>query len=169
LHAFLTFMPLVGLACNVASQMTLSRLPLRLGHVRRQFISFGVGFAATTAGLIALLVSQPLPAPDVVGYMGFDLLSYVFLGFCFFHVINLNISSLRIRILKEYLRHAPAPLPDRVLLDRYNVRDMLDARLERLQSGNQIYLSGARYFAKAGGVSFIGGIFALLRRLLISH
>ncbi len=148
--------------------MALSRLSLALGHVRRQFVSFGIGFAATAIGLLALLCRHRFSEVDCVGYFGLYLLSYLFLGFSFFHLINLNVSSLRIRILKEYLRHAPGALPDQVLLDRYNVSDMLDARLERLQSGNQIFFSNGRYFARSGGVQVIGGLFTFLRRLLLS-
>lgn len=166
-HAALTAIPPAGLAVNVLLQLILSRLPLALGHVRRQFIGFGVGFGFTVAALISILDIQHVGAADYAGYLGLHLLTYVLMGFCFFHVINLNISSLRIRILKEYLRRDPVPLSESDLLSRYNARHMLEARLARLQSGNQVYEANGRYHARTGGVVVIGHIFAGLRRLVL--
>jgi hypothetical protein len=166
-HAALVVVPAAGLALNILFQLVLGRLPLSIGHIRRQFIGFGAGFLFTAAGLIAILELQQPGASDFAGYFGLNLLDYVFMGFCFFHVINLNISSLRIRMLKEYLRQDPAPLSESDLTSRYSARAMLDARLARLQSGNQICFVDGRYHARPGGVVVIGHIFSGLRRLVL--
>jgi hypothetical protein len=166
-HAILTLVAPAGLAVNVLCQLIISRLPISLGHVRRQFVSFGLGLVFAAVAALGLLSSQRPAAVDFAGYLGLQLLSYVFMGFCFFHVINVNISSLRIRMLKEYLLQDPLPLPEEALLLRYNVGDMLDARLARLQSGNQVYTSQGRYYSRPGGVVALGRFFTLLRSVLL--
>jgi hypothetical protein len=168
-HVILTLVAPAGLALNVLCQLIISRLPVSLGHVRRQFVSFGLGLVFTAIAAFGLLSCQRPPAIDFAGYLGLELVSYVFMGFCFFHVINLNISSLRIRMLKEYFRQDPLPLTPETLLLRYNVGAMLDARLERLQSGNQVYTSQGRYLSRPGGVVAVGRIFSLLRWILLPH
>ena len=94
-------------------------------------------------------------------------ITYACLGFCFFNMINANVSSLRVRLLKEYLSHDPAPLSDAEIFRRYPVRQILEARLARLESGRQIYVSAGRYYVRRGIVTFIGRFFAVLRRLLL--
>ena len=159
--------PGLGLAVNIAAQCVLGRLPLSIGHVRRQFVSFGCGLAATALWLGHALPPLALAPLDVAGWAALHLLSYAMAGFVFFHVINMNISSLRIRMLKEYLHVHPQPLPDRVLRKKYAVRAMLDARLERLVSGGQITRRDGRYYFQPGPVAAIGQLFAFLKRFLL--
>ena len=166
-RGLLAVAPLLGLAVNAAAQLLLGRLPLGFGHVRRQFLSFGLGLLATAAALTLLLPRAGLGPWDRAGSLALHGLSYAFLGFLFFNVINLNISSLRIRMLKEFLRQHPRPLADEALLEKYHVGAMLDARLERLASGRQIELRDGRYHARRGAVVRIGHFFAGLRAFLL--
>lgn len=163
----LALAPLLGLAVNIAAQIVISRLPLTIGHVRRQFLSFGCGLAATALWLARSLPAAHLARPDAAGTGALHVLSYALLGFIFFNVINLNISSLRIRMLKEYLRVHPQPLPDAVLREKYHTRGMLDARLERLAGGGQIIWRDGRYYVHRGLVVVIGHFFAFLQKLLL--
>jgi len=163
----LTAAPLLGLAVNVAVQLGLCRLRLGFGQVRRQFLSFGAGLVAAGLVLALLLPRLRLGAWDRAGCLALHGLSYAFLGFLFFNVINLNISSLRIRMLKEFLAQHPRPLPDDRLRAKYNVRDMLTARLERLAGGRQIELRDGRYYSRRGTVVLIGHFFAGLRAFLL--
>ena len=133
---------------------------------RQQFVSFTCGLLITAAGLIFGLNHQSVGRMDYLGYFALDFLSYVFLGFCFFNAINLNISSLRIRMLKEYRGQSQLPLSDSLLMARYNVREMLDVRLKRLEAGRQIHRSGERFYSRHGIAVWIGHLFAGLRQIL---
>ena len=152
---------------DVGAQLILARLALPVGHIRRQFVSFGVGVVAVVTLLASLLPSRGLDSTDVVGYALLHLLSYTCLGFCFFHVISLNLSSLRVRMLREYFRHHPHPLADEALMARYHVDEMLNARLGRLLSGHQIIVSADRFYSRRGIVTFIARLFEWLRALLL--
>lgn len=159
--------PVLGLAANVLCQVVVSRLPLALGPVRRQFASFGGGGLVTLLGLGFVLPGSGLGLADAAGYFLLHSLGYAFAGFIFFNVINMNVSSLRVRILKEYLQVDPAPLAESVLREKYSARGMLAARLERLHAGHQLTRRNGRYYLQPGGVLVIAHIFAFLKRLLL--
>ena len=163
----LTLAPILGLTVNITAQTVIGRLPLQIGHVRRQFVSFGCGLIAAALWLGHILPAAGLSTLDGAGYATLHLLAYAMAGFIFFNVINLNISSLRIRMLKEYLRAHPQTLPDCVLRQKYHVRGMLDARLERLAHGGQIVLRDGRYFCQRSLVVIIGHFFAFLQKFLL--
>ena len=159
--------PAGGLALNILLQAVLSRAARGDAHLRNQFFALGVGAVAAAAALAWLLARQPFGIFDTIGYLFLHLSIYLFFAFCFFNVINANVSSLRVRMLREYLACAPEPLPDREIYRRYPVRDMLTSRLARLESGRQIRAAGGRYFMGARFVALVGRFFHGLQRLLL--
>ena len=165
--ALLLLAPALGLAANAMMQLALSRMNLALGPIRVQFVSFALGGVVTLLALGGLLVARPSALDHTSAHVVQHLLIYACFGFVFFNVINANVSSLRVRILKELLARYPAPMPDAELLARYNAREIVLARLARLQAGGQIEAQGGRYYLRKGGIAIIGEVFAGLRRLLL--
>lgn len=163
----LPLVPAGGLAVDVLVHLVLARLLPGGAHVRIQFIAFGVGMAATVSVLAGVLWGHPFSLADRLGYLCLNATIFACLGFGLFNVINANVSSLRVRMLKEYLALDPAPLPDSAILQRYPAREILSARLARLEAGGQIYRIDGRYHANTGGVVLIGRFFGALRRLLL--
>jgi hypothetical protein len=165
--SLLVLVPLAGMTVNVALQLLLARMPLAVGPVRRQFFCFGCGLLLTLAALAIELPRARMDARDRLGLATMYVLSYAFLGFIFFNVINLNVSSLRIRMLKEYLARDPAPLSDSELMRKYPAGDRLDARLDRLEAGGQIVRRNGRIYIRRRSVALIAHVFAGLRALLL--
>lgn len=161
--------PAAGLAADIVLQAVLSRFAASEANLRVQFISFGAGLLVTAALLFALLSGSRLVAMDNAAYALLHVLAYACFGFIFFNMINANISSLRVRMLKEYLARAPAPLADADLHAKYPAADMVSARLARLEAGGQILVREGRYYLKGGGVAMIGAFFAGLRNLLLGN
>jgi hypothetical protein len=160
--------PIAGLVVDAIVHIVLIRLVHGSAHLRTQFLSFGCG-ALVTAGILAYLVSgSPLNSLDRVCYFILHLLIYICLGFCFFNVINANVSSLRLRMIKEYLRNEPVPVSDAAMYHLYPAEELVTARLVRLVSGGQIVQAKGRYFFRPSAVVFIGRCFSALRRLLMS-
>jgi hypothetical protein len=166
IHPALALVPILGLAVDVAAQALLCRMRLSIGHVRRQFVSFGLGLAAAGLALCCLLRAAELGFADIAGYGALAILTYGLLGFCFFNVINLNVSSLRIRMIREIHRHRPQAVPTEKLVALYGVSEMLDSRLARLEVGRQLHLSSGRYYVRRGTVLLIAHLFSALRALL---
>ena len=165
--AVLLLAPALGLLANVVAQMALSRLNLPLGPVRLQFVSFALGALVALLLLAGMLSEFPIGSADKAGYLAEHLLIYACFGFCFFNVISANVSSLRVRIVKELLAQDPTPMADATLQARYSAREMLLARLARLEAGGQIENRGGRYYLRKRGIAMIGGLFDALRRLLL--
>lgn len=159
--------PVAGLLVDVVGQVVLSRLPLRIGHVRRQFLAFGLGLVSV---LVLTLIARPQRGAgwlDEVSALAVSGLTYAFFGFVFFNALNANLSSLRVRLLKELQAREPEGLPASVLLERYGAEEILSARISRLAAGGQLVQRGDRYFFQPKGVAVIGRFFAGLRRLLL--
>lgn len=163
----LSLAPISGFVLNTLTHAILARVFPGGAHVRIQFVSFGVGMVVVVALLIGLLWKFPFTTVDRVGYLLLHAMVYVCLGFGLFNVINANVSSLRVRMLKEYLAVEPAPLPDAAMFARYPASEILAARLARLTTGKQILFRDGRYYPRKGGVALIGRIFAALRRVLL--
>lgn len=159
--------PLAGLMGNALLQILIAWIVSGGAHLRTQFLSFGFGMIVTVVTLAGLLWQHPVTQADRIGYLLLHVLIYACFGFCFFNMVNANISSLRVRLIKEYLMHDPAPLPDEIVFQRYSSREILEARLARLLAGGQIYATSGRYYVRRGIVVWIGRFFAALRRLLL--
>jgi hypothetical protein len=164
--AWMALVPVLGLAADIVAQLILCRVRSSGGHLRNQFISFGAGLASAAATLLFFLSRADVGWPDLIGYFTLYLMTYAFLGFCFLNVINLNVSSLRIRIIREIYRQRPLAVQDAAITAKYRVSDMLDARLLRLESGGQLHQVSGRYYLRRGAVVHIAHFFASLRGLL---
>jgi hypothetical protein len=161
--------PAAGLVADVVLQAVLARFAASEANLRLQFMSFGAGLLVTVALLFALLSGSRLTPVDNIGYGLLHVLAYACYGFIFFNMINANISSLRVRMLKEYLARSPVPLSDAELHAKYPAADMVSARLARLEAGGQILLRDGRYYMNGGGIAMIGAFFAGLRYLLLGN
>ncbi len=159
--------PILGLVADVILQAALTRIVSRPPHIRLQFVSFAAGGFLALGLLVFLLSGVPATGADKSGYLVLYLLIYACFGFCFFNVISANVSSLRLRMLKELLALDPQPMADAVLRKRYSAQEMVLSRLARLEGGGQIECRSDRYYLRKSGVSLIGRFFAGLRQLLL--
>ncbi len=164
---YLSLAPILGFAVNMLTHAILARVFPGGAHVRIQFASFGIGITVVVVVLMALLWQFPFSPVDRIGYLLLHTMVYTCLGFGLFNVINANVSSLRVRMLKEYLSVDPAPLSDAAMFARYPASEILAARLARLSAGEQIHFKDGRYYPREGGVALIGRFFAALRWLLL--
>jgi hypothetical protein len=164
---WLPLVPLLGLLVDMIAHASLARMFPGGAHVRLQFLSFGLGMVVVAGLLVHLLWQQPFTPADRIGYLLMHLMIYFCMGFGLFNVINANVSSLRVRMLKEYLAAQPQALSDADLFARYPAAEILNARLERLVAGGQIRLQDGRYFPCEGGVALIAAFFSTLRRILL--
>lgn len=144
----LALAPVVGLASNVVVQVSLSwarlRLPLSIA------IGFVLGVSVGVAGSAWVLWSQRTPVADFAALLALNAVTSGALGFGYFAFVNLNATSIRIRILKEVLRAGSLSRQD--LEQRYDERGVIEARLERLVREGQLVEREGRY---VGGVPFL--------------
>jgi hypothetical protein len=134
-------LPGLALAANVGTQLAIVRAAPARGIAPSIGAGFFAGLAAVAAGSALAPAATPL---DRAAAALADLGAYVCLSYCYFNFLNLGITARRIRLLIELLE-APAGLTWEQVLERYDARQMVGARLGRLLAGGQVRLRDGRY------------------------
>jgi len=136
--------PVLALAVNCGGYLLL-RHGLRLGLAATILGGLAAGLAAIIAAISAgLSYSIADPWELAIGQVG----TYLGLSFCYWTFLNLNITSLRIRVLRDLLKRGGAmPLTD--LLASYPDEERLQRRLDRLAGGGQIASRNGRWVLRS--------------------
>lgn len=129
----LTVAPIAGLAADVAVQLAVAHAARLVGV---SIVTGAFGGLAVTAACTALGSGGLAPA-DVLAAWIVALATYVAFAFGYWAFLNVNISGLRVRTLREVL-HSPAGISRTELMERYSSKEFLSGRLDRLERGNQL-------------------------------
>lgn len=159
-------LPVAALAVNVAVQLIVVRTFPGAGIAP----SIGGGFLAGLAAIAAGSAFPPAGAPatllDGTATGLADLVAYLCLSYCYFNFLNLGITARRIRLLIELLA-APGGLTWEEILQRYDARHMVQARLGRLLTGGQVREQGGRYTIGAPHLLLTARAMILLKVLFL--
>ncbi len=134
---FAALAPVGALALNVGTHLFLSRR----GDPARQWRHL---FVASCAGAVGLAVWLVAERPDAAQSL-MVALTYVGVSYCYFHFVNINIASVRLRLLRE-VTVSPRGLTPAEVEDRYGVRRAVLSRLERLKTSGNLDFRDGRYF-----------------------
>lgn len=155
---WLFLVPLLALGLNVIVQLAMHFLFVSAPIVR----SYVAGCVAGAIGTIVLAWGAGW-AELLTALLTFGGLTYGYSNF-----INVNYSSLRLRILKEMLRDGGATtLAD--LQSRYGSEAILDRRLTRLVEWGQLREDNGRFHAERGSFYRLAQVFLLLKKLLLGR
>lgn len=157
--------PVAGLAANVAVQLSCSRLLPRWSLLRSVIVGFAIGFACTIVIDSTLFRISLQPMPRIAGVFTTNILTYIALGYCYFHFVNLGETARRIRILKE-IRESENGLTMEEILSRYNAAAILRYRLDRLLRKGQIIYRDGRYFLGKPTMLFMARIILLMKQIV---
>ena len=158
---FLVSAPVIGLVRTVCCQW----LVLRLSHGKNFFLSIITGLLSGITLTLALTLSDSAGATTWLVIV--NLVTAFSLGFCYWAFLNLNITSLRIRILRELLQSPKHQMTHEYLHSQYGEGEMLDRRLRRLVETNQIKLSDGRYMLYPTPLLLLTDVLSFLRRIII--
>ena len=128
--------PLLGLFVNVVVQVCASRYISKITLLRSVYLGFAAGLFVQTCIL--------LPGGDLYLMLA-DLITYFALGYGYFNFVNLGETARRVRILRE-LYDAGGSLSPEELLKRYNSRDMIEKRIQRLVNNGQVIYNNGRFY-----------------------
>lgn len=137
--------PLIALAVDVAIQMTL----FRRGGRRDPWGSVLLGFVGGLAFAVLASISAigSLESADGVAVLLMNVVSFAALGHGYFNFVNLHLTSLRVRVLRELLRF-DKPVTAQELLGAYDARQALTLRLNRLLEKRQLIERDGRYYVE---------------------
>jgi len=140
-------LPIWVFVANVILQIALSRLVFRSSLLKATLTSFGVGLGALIflEALFFAAMKAAVSLTDMFGYGMVHMLTYVSLGYCYVHFINLGETARRIRLMRE-LYEAPEGISLERLLIKYNAAEMIRNRIGRLLTNRQIRVEAGRYY-----------------------
>lgn len=95
------------------------------------------------------------------------MLTYAALGFCYFNFVNLNVTSLRIRLLRELLERHPQGVARGEIFTKYGAEQILSVRLERLTRSGHFVHQENRYYTGKRSILFIARIIDVLTWIVV--
>jgi len=153
------FSPIVSLGINVLSQVLISRYVDKLGLLKSVFVGFAMG--AVT------LLTLELCSLDYVFSVVANILTYLALGYCYFHFVNLGETARRIRLVRE-LAGLENGLSEEEILQRYNAEEIVTRRLGRLIKNGQIICKNNCYYIGKPLMLFISKLIVSMKILILS-
>lgn len=154
--------PVLGGLSNLACQILLCRSKTT-GLLASIFAGFGLGLAVTVVS--HLLLVDPLAWDGAVA----NGLIYGCGGYTYFHLLNMGETARRIRLLRELTQAGAHGLSAQDLALRYNSREMLARRLERLLTQGIVRdVDGRLYLVKRGALVMTGMV-GLFKRLVLGR
>lgn len=156
--------PLIGLVLNCLVQIAAFRQ-----HFFKLLASAVFGFVAggaVTALAHVRMIDSTVLSVDGGALLLANLTAYGALGYTYFHFINMGETARRIRILIELVGAGGDGLDEGRILSRYNAREMVERRLDRLFSKGQIIETGDRLFPRSGLVMWMAKGIWMLKKLL---
>jgi hypothetical protein len=160
--------PSFGLAVDIVTHLFATWiLNLRNLYYRLLFGAFWGGLV--TLGLtIWAGDARGLPAGETAVYALFNGFTFLVLSFGYFNLVQMNLSSLRLRIANE-LNDSPEGISPERLLEMYGAHEIVDQRLARLSRGNQIEHRDGRYYGRMSTVYLISVAMDMTKRLVLGR
>lgn len=118
----------------------------------------------TTVGLSAL---KP-ELVDAVAFATLNLAIYLALAFGYFNFVNLNMTSLRIRVLLELLE-AREGLSREDVLQLYNAEELLERRLARLKRQGYLVEQQGRFCRRGSSLLLLARGMTMLKWVVLGH
>ncbi len=95
-----------------------------------------------------------------------NIVSYSALGYCYFHFVNLGETARRIRLLRE-LSESNAGLSMDEILQRYNAKEIIENRLNRLLKSGQVIHKDNRYYIGKPVMLFMSKMVVFAKRFIL--
>jgi hypothetical protein len=151
----------LALAINCAAYLVLRRA---FGSSLAVSIFGGLGFGfvvVVTVALESLRYADIDPVESLICQIG----TYLALSFCFWTFLNLNVASLRIRVMRDLLQSGgTAAVSD--VLRAYSDAERLQRRLVRLSNGGQIELVNGNWRLRSSLILSLARCIDLIRAIM---
>jgi hypothetical protein len=154
-YPWLAVAPVVGLVGNVISHIGLSQWTTGRRVATCLAAGFLVGLLLCTGITLGALACLPLTFMDAVSLLALNTATGIGLGLGYFAFTNLNIASLRIRVLGELLAR-PEGITQTELLAFYNADELVQRRIARLTTGKQLQERDGRFYARTSIFLLLG-------------
>ncbi len=155
----LSFSPLISFFINIATYLICVKIHSKIGLS----IVFGIAIGLI-CDLILVCFSSDTSNFTILD-VSISLLTYLAWSFCFWAFLNLNITSLRIRIVRDLLKEKT--LSTDKLFSQHSQHELIMRRLKRLVSTNQITKHQGKWRLKSKKLLIFVYVSIVLRKLII--
>lgn len=125
----------ISLLINASVQVVVFRYFPKSGLLKSEYLGFGAGL-----GSLFIISFKEFTAISTV-----NLIMYFSFSYCYFNFVNLGETARRVRILRELYDSAQG-LSLQELLLRYNGKEIIERRIDRLLHTGQIVFRNGRYY-----------------------
>ena len=167
-YTLLALAPVFGLAVYCLSHIAACHTIRNRGNYLPLVVGCGFGLAATAEISFAALLWMQCGLADGLALAGINVIAFLAFAFGYFNFINLNIASLRIRMLQE-LADAGGRLPAERLSSLYSTENVIAVRIDRLARGGHLVERGGRYYSGKWRFLFVARTFDLLRWAILGQ
>jgi hypothetical protein len=158
--------PIAALSANVFIQVVSFRLIVKLSLLKSLIRGFGFGLIFLFAIEWSLFFFANESIREYLFLVLTDATTYMALGYCYFHFINLGETARRIRLVRElYESNGGLTLQD--VLERYNAKDIVEVRKNRLLRNGQIIYKNGRYFIGSPVMLLISQIIVIMKLIIM--
>ena len=161
------FSPVFGLIINVAIQLLGCRYIERLGVLKSIFTGFLCGIGIVFVTDITYCFSAKPPLMECFAQLSLSTVTYIALGYCYFHFINLGETARRVRIAIE-LWESEIGLSMDEILKRYNALMIINVRLQRMISNKQIVHRDGRYYISKPIMLYLAKAIVIMKLILLN-
>jgi hypothetical protein len=158
--------PLIGLMINVFTQIVYFRYMGSLKLLKSVFFGFIIGLLSIFLLEFYVLLNIITPSLDFIAILVTDIIIYFSLGYCYFNFINLGETARRIRILRE-LYDSKDGLVMEEILERYNSKEIINNRVDRLIANGQVLYREGRYYIGKSAILLIAKIMVMMKIIFI--
>ncbi|MDP8261797.1 MAG: hypothetical protein P9M13_00660 [Candidatus Ancaeobacter aquaticus] len=153
--------PIIGLVVNVCVQLLSFRCIRSVALLKSVYLGFTIGYIC----LLTMVFYWCVSSRNDYFYIVTNSVIYTSLGYCYFNFICLGQTGRRIRILDELSNESNGLTLD-ALLERYNARDVIDNRINRLLNNGQIICRQGKYFIGKPMVLNMSKLILMLKLLI---
>jgi len=152
----ITLLPILTLSINVISQLFVVHLTRRIGlSITTGLIT---GFIVNVIVFFTVSTNFENTCIDLISYIGFS--------FSYWTFLNLNITALRIRVLRELLKENKTGLTTETILQRYSSKELINRRLDRLKQWGHIIKKDGQWILQSNKLLFLMFVMLLLRHII---
>lgn len=158
--------PTLGLAVDVVTHLLATWvLPIRGLYAR---LLFGAVWGSAVTAVLTWHGVGDLTGGSTLkaGYFLFNIATFAILSFGYFNFVQMNLSSLRLRIANELI-DKPEGVTPADLLARYGAHEIVEQRLARLSRGNQIEARDGRFYHRKSLVFLIALAMDSTKRIVL--
>ena len=137
--------PVIGLLVNIILQIVGVRCVASIEYYKSIRYGFLLGLFMVLVSEVIFILFGVKGAIDSIALFTANLAIYLFIAFSYFAFINLGVSSLRVRLLDE-LGRSTEGLSMSEILERYNSREIIKNRVEKLEKIGQLIRKDGRYY-----------------------